>query len=191
MKGLVLDIETQNTFAEAGSSEAKDLDISVVGIYSYVRQEFRAFTQDQFSELWQYIQESDTIIGFNSNHFDIPLLNKYYPGDLSTIHSIDLLESVRASFGRRLKLDWLAEGTLNSKKSGDGLDAVRWWKAGEIEKIKKYCLDDVSITKKLFEYANDNKELKFVDLGTLQTIPIDITDWDDEEESVKNGVLNF
>ena len=55
-------------------------------------------------------------MGYNSNHFDIPLLNKYYPGDLTRIKSIDLLEEIRKSLGRRLRLDSVAEATIGAKK---------------------------------------------------------------------------
>ena len=72
------------------------------------------------------------LITFNGDHFDIPLLNKYYPGDLTHIKSIDLLESIRESLGRRLRLDSVAQATIGAKKSADGLQAVRWWRVGEV-----------------------------------------------------------
>jgi DEAD/DEAH box helicase domain-containing protein len=89
-------------------------------------------------------------VGYNSNHFDIPLLNKYYPGELTHIKSIDLLEAIKASLGRRLRLDSIAQATVGAKKSADGLQAVRWWREGNIAAIKKYCEQDVKVTKKIF-----------------------------------------
>jgi DEAD/DEAH box helicase domain-containing protein len=52
--------------------------------------------------------------------------------------------------GFRLSLDHLAKQTLNLNKSGSGLDALAWWKSGEIEKIIDYCKMDVRITLDLF-----------------------------------------
>ena len=75
------------------------------------------------------------LIGFNSDHFDIPLLNKYYPGDLTKIKSLDLLVEVKRSLGRRLRLDTIAEATLGMKKSGHGLEATRWWKEGKADLV--------------------------------------------------------
>ena len=49
-----------------------------------------------------------------------------------------ILKEIKNSFGRRMKLDQIAEATLGTKKSGHGLEAVEWWKKGEKEKVKKY-----------------------------------------------------
>ena len=105
--------------------------------------------------------------------------------------SIDLLESVRQSLGRRIRLDWIAEGTLGVKKSGDGLQSVAWWKQGEVEKVKQYCIDDVRITKDIFDYALKNEELLYTDLGSTHTVPIDISQWEQETtpESASVGLF--
>ena len=193
MNPLVFDIETKNILQGKGnkSSDILSLDISVVGVYSYARSEYFAFLEEEFPTLWELINESDVLVGFNSNHFDIPILNKYYPGDLESIKSIDLLEAVRDSLRRRLKMDWIAKGTLGIEKSGDGLDAIDWWRDGEIDKIKKYCLQDVKITKELFEYVKENKVLKYKDLGSIHTISIDTTGWEVDEETERNALFKF
>ena len=88
-------------------------------------------------------------------------------------------------------MEWLAQGTLNKGKISDGMEAINWWRNGEIEKLKEYCLKDVEITKDLFEYAKENKTLKYKDLGTMHEIPIDITNWVTESVVEKNGLLKF
>jgi DEAD/DEAH box helicase domain-containing protein len=118
------------------------------------------------------------LIGYNSDHFDIPLLNKYYPGDLTKIKSLDLLVEIRESLGRRLKLDSVAEATLSINKSGHGLEAVRWWKEGNHEAVRKYCLDDVRITKEVYDYALKNKELSYKDFGDIKKIKLNTKDWE-------------
>jgi len=105
-------------------------------------------------------------------------LNKYYTGDLSKIRSIDLLAEIRNVLGRRLKLDSVAKATLGKKKSGSGLDAVRWWAEGKIDKVRKYCLDDVKITKEVYEYALQNGKVRYDDFGTKRDIPLDTTHWE-------------
>ena len=134
MKGLVFDIETADVFDNKKRNPA-DLTLSVVAVYSYPDDAYTAYTQETLPDLWEVMRNVDTLIGFNNNHFDTPLLNKYAPMDLlKEYDSIDLLESVRQSLGRRIRLDWIAEGTLGAQKSGDGLQAVEWWKQGEVEK---------------------------------------------------------
>lgn len=178
MRKVVFDIETSNIFQEVGSNNPADLSISVVGLYSYVDDTYETFLEADFPKLWKIIEETDLFITFNGDHFDIPLLNKYYPGDLFKIKSLDILKEMQKSAGRRMKLDQIAEGSLGVKKSGHGLDAVRWWREGEIEKIKKYCLDDVKITKDVYEYALKNSKLLFKEGPKLNEIKLDISDWE-------------
>jgi DEAD/DEAH box helicase domain-containing protein len=89
---------------------------------------------------------------------------------------------VRKSLGRRIKLDTLAEGTLKKNKSGHGLEAITWWKNGEINKIIKYCIDDVKITKELYEYALKHKKLKYPEGTTMREVKLDTSSWEKPNE---------
>ena len=77
-----------------------------------------------------------------------------------------------------MKLDQLAEGTLGTHKSGHGLEAVTWWKKGEHEKVRAYCLDDVKITKEIYDYARKNNLLKFKEDGKIIDIKLDTSGWE-------------
>jgi uncharacterized protein YprB with RNaseH-like and TPR domain len=192
MKKIVFDIETKNIFQDVGSNNPADLSISVVGIYNYETDSYKAYLEEDFGELWKVIENTDTLITFNGDHFDIPLLNKYYAGDLFKIKSVDILKEMQKSAGRRMKLDQIAEGTLGVKKSGHGLDAIRWWKSGEIDKIIKYCLDDVKITKEVYEYALKNGKLIFKEGPNLNEVKLDTSDWENvPSSSVLNHTLPF
>jgi len=136
MRKIFFDIETQNIFQDVGSNNPADLSISLLAIYDSSTESYDSFLHTELSRLWPIIESADVLITFNGDHFDIPLLNKYYPGDLTKIKSIDLLKEMQKSAGRRMKLDQIAEGTLGTKKSGHGLDAITWWKNGEIEKYE-------------------------------------------------------
>ena len=188
MRKLVFDIETSNIFSEVGSNNPADLNISVVGVYEYENDKYSSFVQEEFNQLWKIIENTDTFITFNGDHFDIPLLDKYYPGDLFKIKSVDLLKEMQKSAGRRMKLDQIAEGTFGTNKSGGGLDAVKWWRDGEVEKVKKYCLDDVRITKDVYEYALKNNKLIFKEGGNLNEVKLDTSNWETPAES---SALNY
>ncbi len=188
MRKIVFDIETSNIFQEVGSNNPADLSISVVGIYEYENNLYSTFLVEEFNKLWPIIENTDQFITFNGDHFDIPLLNKYYSGDLFKIKSVDLLKEMQKSAGRRMKLDQIAEGTLGTNKSGHGLDAIKWWRDGEIEKVKKYCLDDVRITKDLYEYALKEGKLIFKEGPNLNEIKLDTSDW---ETPPTSPVLNY
>lgn len=192
MKKIVFDIETKNIFQDVGSNNPVDLSISVVGIYDYETDSYKAYLEEDFGELWKVIENTDTFITFNGDHFDIPLLNKYYAGDLFKIKSVDILKEMQKSAGRRMKLDQIAEGTLGVKKSGHGLDAIRWWKSGEIDKIIKYCLDDVKITKDVYEYALKNSKLIFKEGPNMNEVKLDTSHWENvPSSSVLNHTLPF
>jgi len=191
MRYIVFDLETQNTFEEVGSNESFALDISVASLYDSQTDKYTTVSIDELDSIWPIIEQADALVGYNSNHFDIPLLNKYYPGDLTNIKSIDLLESIRQSLGRRLKLDSVAEATVGAKKSAHGLQAVRWWKEGKIDEIKKYCEQDVKVTKKVFDYALKHGHVKFKDGNRKREIPLDISTWMIKEDTAMTHSLLF
>lgn len=194
MRKITFDIETRNIFQDVGSTESTALDISVVCIHDSLTDEYTSYLQEDLPKLWPIIEQADMLITFNGDHFDIPLLNKYYSGDLTKIKSLDLLAEVKKSLGRRIKLDTIAEATLGIKKSGHGLEAVTWWKEGQIDKIIKYCIDDVKITKDIYDYALKNGKLKYKDLGIggqIKDIKLDTKNWEKAEENVMNFTLPF
>lgn len=191
MRYLIFDLETQNTFHDVGSNDSVALDISVGSFYDSETDTYTTVTVDELAKVWPLIEKADALVGYNSNHFDIPLLNKYYPGDLFSVKSIDLLEEIRKSLGRRLRLDSVAEATVGAKKSGHGLQAVRWWHEGKIEEIKKYCEQDVKVTKKVFDYALKNGHVKFKDGSRKKDIPLDISTWAIKDDSVLTHSLLF
>ncbi len=191
MKKIVFDIETRNIFQDVGSSDPRDLDISVLCLYDYETDTYHSFLQEDFGKLWPILEKADMLITYNGDHFDIPLLDKYYPGDLTKIKSLDLLKEVKKSLGFRLKLDSIAQATLGAGKSGHGLEAVTWWKQGEIDKIIKYCKDDVKVTKDIYDYALKNGHLKYKDGPLTKEIKLDTRDWEKKQESAMTFTLGF
>lgn len=183
MRKIVFDIETGNIFSDTGSSDPASLDIAVVGIYDSETDCYSTYFQEDLSKLWPILERADMLIGFYSDHFDIPLLNKYYSGDLTKIKSFDLLKEIRKQYGRGMKLDQLAEGTLGKKKSGHGLQATNWWKQGEYEKVRQYCIDDVRLTKELYDYALQNQKLIFKEGPQIKEIKLDTSDWEKPSEN--------
>ena len=194
MRKITFDVETKNSFQDVGSNEPADLDISVICIHDSETNEYISFLEKDFKKLWPIIERADMLITFNGNHFDIPLLGKYYPGDLTKIKSLDLLSEIKNVLGRRIKLDTVAEATLSSKKGGNGMDAITWWKNGEVDKIIKYCIEDVKITKSLYDYAIKNNKLKYRDWGIngeIKVIKLNTKDWEIKTDSAITFTLRF
>lgn len=191
MRYVVFDLETQNTFADAGSNDPTDLLISVACAYDSGTDTYTTVTVDELHLLWPIFEQAEVLVGYNSDHFDIPLLNKYYPGDLSKIKSIDLLEAIRLSLGRRLRLDSVAQATVGAKKSGNGLMAIKWWREGDIKSIKKYCKQDVKVTKEVFEYALEHKKVLYKDGMKKREVVIDTSGWEPHEDHSMTFSLPF
>ncbi|MBU6321743.1 MAG: ribonuclease H-like domain-containing protein [Patescibacteria group bacterium] len=177
MRAITLDIESISDSAVRGRVDVAEQELTVVAIHDSETGAFSAFTREELPALWPILEAADLLVGFNSDTFDIPLLNRYYPGDLARIRSLDLLSEVAAALGRRIRLQSLAEATLKAGKSGDGLKAQDWWRAGRYEEVKKYCIEDVRLTRKLFDYALEHGSLKYKDLREIREIKLDTAHW--------------
>lgn len=169
---IVFDIETKETFEDIGGYFPEKLSPSLVGIYSFAKDELRGFTEDEFSELWPYFADADLIIGFNSDGFDIPILAKLYP-PLKEIQSLDLLREIYVSAGHRVKLDSVAEATLGKHKTADGLEAIKMYREGRIEELRAYCLSDVAITRDVYNYGKEKGHILATSFSGPKEIKVD------------------
>jgi len=185
MRVITFDIETTGDFR--GNGDFSNLEVTVVGVHDSQTGEYSSYLKDELSKLWPLLESADILVGYNSEHFDTPILNRYYAGDLNKIKSTDLLREVKQVLGRRLKLDNIARATLGRGKSGDGLEAQTWWKNGDTEKVRAYCLDDVRITRELYDYAKKHKHLKYKDFSAggngMREIPLDPSNWEELGDS--------
>ena len=173
---LVIDLETKKSFAEVGGEKnIRDLGISVAGVYSYNKNAFFAFEEHELSKVQEMINESSHVIGFNIIHFDLPVLEPYVDkGSLDRLAVTDLFVHAVNFLGHRVGLGALAQATLGESKSGHGLEALEWFRQGRVEEVKKYCLDDVRLTRDLFEYGKKHGHVlfqSFVD-NKIHSIPV-------------------
>lgn len=177
MRAITFDIESVSNSSVRGHIDVAEQELTVVAIHDSQTGEYSSYEKEELGKLWPILEHTDMLIGFNSNSFDIPLLNRYYPGDLSRLHSLDLLLEVQKVLGRRIRLQSLAEATLGKGKTGDGLKAGEWWKAGKKDKVRQYCIEDVRLTRELYEYALANGILKYKDLRDIRDIKLDTSLW--------------
>ncbi|OGD32027.1 hypothetical protein A3C91_01565 [Candidatus Azambacteria bacterium RIFCSPHIGHO2_02_FULL_52_12] len=161
---LVLDLETQFEFAEVGGRDYVHLlKVSLVGVYSYLQDEFLSFEEHEIPKLEELLKNTDLIVGFNTKFFDYTVLQPYLKEvDLKKMRSCDIMEDATNVLGFRVSLDSVAKATLGTQKSGHGLDAIRYFREGNMDALRKYCLDDVRITRDVFEYGRHNGKILFV-----------------------------
>ncbi len=156
---IVIDIETSNTFADVGRNNFNELNVSVVVIYSYNEDRYISYNEDEIDKLGDKLKETDLIIGFAINRFDLPVLSKHYDFNLFDIPSIDILDDIEIASGKRVSLDILARENLGEGKTGKGADAPKLYEEGRLEELRKYCENDVKITKKVYELAKNQGHL--------------------------------
>lgn len=177
MNTIVFDVETKRSFEEAGTKRPGDLGISFVGAYEIQSKKYYSFFEDDFDKLWKLLKTADRLVGFHSNHFDLPALGAISPFPLDTIKSLDIYDDVyKIVKQERISLNRLAIPTLKIKKSGHGLDAIKYYRAGELDKLKKYCLQDVKVTWELFKFGAEKHYVILLEKsGMLTQVPVS---WD-------------
>ncbi|HOX60629.1 MAG TPA: ribonuclease H-like domain-containing protein [Candidatus Magasanikbacteria bacterium] len=165
---VVFDIETIGDIRNFDT-----MKVTVVSIYEYETDSYRSFVESELNQLWPILEKAERIIGYNSEHFDVPILNRYYAGDLTRLPHLDLLKVIKETSGTRFKLNDIAKATLQIEKSADGMQAMKWFEEGKIDEIKKYCEQDVKVTKEVYDYGRKNKMIYYSKLtGELQPLAV-------------------
>lgn len=158
----VLDVETRRSAAEVGGWTRPDLmGISVAVLYDSGADEFVDYQEHEISALAERLKSFDLVVGFNIMRFDYGVLAGVHPFAYSRLPTLDMLTHVHERLGYRLKLDNLAQATLNVGKSADGLQALQWWKEGKLDEIARYCRQDVAVTRDLYLFGRENRYVLF------------------------------
>ncbi len=168
---VILDLETKYSFKDF--SDPKKLQVSVAVIYDYKDGKPKTFEEKQLGNLFSILEASSYIIGYNVISFDIAVLQAYYPGNIEVFSAFDILEDIKAKIGKRVALNEVIKATLGKQKSSNGLQAINFYHEGKIEELKKYCLDDVMLTKELFDYGVKNGEIFYLTPFGKQSIKVD------------------
>jgi len=171
---IVYDIETQESFADIGTRDPRRLHISLLGAYSYSENRYSSYTEDELPQFFRRLEKCDLVVGFNNKGFDDQVLSAYFP-EITKIQSFDILEQFHNAAGFRVKLDNIAHATLGTGKSGDGLKAITLYREGKIEELRSYCLDDVKITKEIYDFGRSNGFLKYSSLQGEREVDVNFT----------------
>jgi DEAD/DEAH box helicase domain-containing protein len=171
----VIDVETQRSAQEVGGWHRADLmRISVAVLYESRSDSCTTFTEATIDELVNRLFTLDLVVGFNNKRFDHKVLSAYSDRDLGLLPAFDILEAITSQLGYRLSLERLAEKTLQVRKEGNGLEALHWFKTGEMEKLADYCRKDVEITRELFLFGFRQRYLLFQNkAGQEVRLPVD------------------
>ena len=160
---LFFDLETQKSFDEVGGRQnLRQLRVSVAVTCDATGQ-FHEYQEADVQKLIEQLKCAELVVGYNIIGFDYEVLRAYTMERLEAIQTVDMLRDIYQQLGFRVALDSVAGATLGAKKSGDGLDAIRWFRQGEIAKLLSYCRQDVQITRQVYEYGQQNGHVLFAD----------------------------
>ena len=157
-----------------GWRDFKNMGISVIGAYlsedfTYL-QGLNSFTNPidsiphHFPSFQQVLAQKPKIIGFNSRSFDDNLVKA---NGIKIKTDYDLLELCRLSgygstrwedqpSGWSYSLDAIAKAN-GVAKTGSGSLAPQLWQIGKRQEVIDYCLNDVEITRKIWELGLEGK----------------------------------
>lgn len=166
----------------AGWGDHANMGITVLGVYDYALDQYRVFCDDNRGE-WAVLVASsaeDTLfVGFNNIPFDNAVMRAtpgwWTPGDE---RCYDLLRETWASAGlgpefvypthAGFGLEAMCKINFGLKKSGNGALAPIDWQHGRFGTVIDYCLNDVMLTKRLFDAIMRSEEIKSPKGGMLK-----------------------
>lgn len=190
---LVFDLETQYSAQEVGGWEhIAEMKMSLGVIWDSRKSDYAVYLEDNVADLIMHLQSGPLVIGYNHIGFDYRVLSGYYPlserssfrEKMAKLNNLDMLLNIKERLGFRLKLDNLAKATLGVGKSADGLQALEWYKSGQIDLISEYCKQDVAVTRDLFIYGLQHS-IVYYDSGK-EGIKKVAVDWNGPPEEKKN-----
>lgn len=184
MRYIVLDVETQRGFNEVERKKLHQLKVSVACIYDSRTDSYLGFEEKELLKLEEILKQADLIVGFNVRDFDLEVLAPYFVTPVKSFPVLDLLVEIEKVRGHRVSLQSVAQATLNAGKSGSGWDAIRLYKEGKMDELKKYCIDDVKITKDVYEYGIKHGKVSFISNRDYQTHEIPVS-WGNALQELK------
>lgn len=181
---IFLDIETQNTWSDETGFTTDGLKISYVGVIEMETNKELDFWESDMDKLGELLKTADKVVGYNSISFDMPVIANYLGAWVKDLPQLDLMVAAQQKIGYRPKLNNLSNATLGKGKLGSGMDAVKYFAAGELDKLKKYCMEDVRLTLEVYQYGVEHGRIKYYDRnGFVRETEID---WKLGEKNVKH-----
>jgi DEAD/DEAH box helicase domain-containing protein len=171
---LVLDLETQYVASEVGGwGHIRDMQLAVGVTYSPAEDTYRTYLEEDAELLVADLRKADQVIGYNLLRFDYEVLRRYTTDPLADLPTVDMLDVIHRRLGFRLKLDDVAAATLGEGKSADGLQAVRWFREGQVDKVIDYCRRDVEVTWRVYDFGRQKGYVQYRDRSwRVRRVPV-------------------
>ena len=166
MHSVVLDIEiakevpTTDGKLDWEAAKRGECGLSVAVIWDSKTERYYLYDMHTIQLLCDHLEAADLVIGFNTDEFDIPIIEKLADRKLVLKGRYDILQKVWAQFSERqyggYKLADIVHRTLGLDKTGQGDAAPRLAAEGRYAELFDYCLNDVYITLQLWRHIEEH-----------------------------------
>lgn len=185
-----------------GWDDKANMGISVICAYSYLFEEYTVWFGSDLMDFIAYMNLHTRLIGFNHIKFDNELLmavSRSYGLDSDLVHKsianlyhfdilreayiayeIDAYPVIFTKLHKGFKLDNFSLSNFRARKTGDGALAPVLWQQGKKSEVVNYCLNDVKLTKRLYDrILNDGFLLHPVDMeAVIRFNPVRMNLWE-------------
>ena len=169
MEALTIDLETLKLARDLGETQEEGWQllrqgeggISTLVMWSNASGRPHIFGESTLDEAVSMLEAADCVLSFNGVGFDIPVIEGVFGRELALKHHVDMLQLIWQAQGEGNRhagfiLGECSERTLGTTKSGDAVLAPQLAEDGEWNTLIDYCLTDVVLTRKLFQYAQNH-----------------------------------
>jgi DEAD/DEAH box helicase domain-containing protein len=181
---LYFDLETKYSADEVGGwGNIEDMGMSVGVIWDNSDKQFHVYIEHQIQEMVDHFYRASQIVGFNHIGFDYRVVAGVHHSDahqrsqlytkLAGLNNFDMLFELKKLLGHRLKLESIARPTLGTGKSADGMQALKWYKEGKLDKIIEYCKVDVEVTRDVHRFALEHGKLLYDSKLGIKTVNVE------------------
>ena len=181
---IYFDLETKYSADEVGGwGNIEDMGMSVGVIWDNSDKQFHVYIEHQIQEMVDHFYRATQIVGFNHIGFDYRVVAGVHHSDahqrsqlytkLAGLNNFDMLFELKKLLGHRLKLESIARPTLGTGKSADGLQALKWYKEGKLDKIIEYCKVDVEVTRDVHRFALEHGKLLYDSKLGIKTVNVE------------------
>ena len=172
---IVFDVEVKQISEETHDYDLKSLGVSYMAYYRSDTDKIDGFFDEDVPKFKALMDEAELVIGYNIIGFDFPVLEGYFPVNLPAHRVCDLYKVIHEQHKIHLKLDNLTTATFGAGKIAHGLDAIRFYREGKLDKLKEYCDMDVKLTADLYKFIKENGYCYYTDgLGNKVKLEVNL-----------------
>ena len=149
---ILFDLETLRSAADVGGWDKAHRMGVAIGVLCHLEEgRFEVYPETGVRALVDALRSATLVIGYNIRRFDYHVLAGYTGEDFGRLlPTLDLLEDVHSRLGFRVGMGHLAQETLGTAKSADGLQSLEWVRQGRLDLVEAYCRKDVEILRDLY-----------------------------------------